>query len=101
MYIIKRIVTNSIYGLPLYSEDSNIYDETSIIDIVEKFEQLKLYFDKIIEKNNNFKYIQEEIPNDSEIGLMIPILKGIDKDSGYLYEYFIQRYEFVTIPSKH
>ena len=59
MFIIRRTVSNVIYGYPLYSPDSNIYEQTTIMDVVENYDSLISYFNKLIEINSNLKYIQE------------------------------------------
>jgi hypothetical protein len=87
------------------SEESSDWIETCeyIVDVVEKHEELKSYFDKLIEINEYLKYTHKnpyEIPQNPKIGYTISILEGVDKD-GNLIEYSIQNYKLVNEPSKY
>jgi hypothetical protein len=63
-----------------------------IYDVVENYDTLVIYFNKLMERNPSLKMIQP-IPQNPRIGYIIPILQN----NGI--EYYIERYEFVTEPS--
>jgi hypothetical protein len=63
-----------------------------ICDVVENYENLVIYFNKLIKLKPSLKPIQN-IPVNSHIGYLIPIL------GGNCEEYYIERYEFVIEPS--
>ena len=63
-----------------------------IYDVVENYDILVNYFKILMERNPNLKMIQP-IPQNPQIGHLIPILHSNN------IEYYIERYEFVTEPS--
>lgn len=85
------------------SEESSDYYETCEynFDVVEKYEELKTYFDKLIEIYEYLNYNYEspnEIPQNTHYGYTIGIVSGLDKD-GNLIEYCIQNYKLVSEPT--
>lgn len=64
-----------------------------ICDVVENYDALITYFNKLVEGNRDLKWVQSA-PMNSRVGLLIPVLHSKDID------YYFERYEFVTEPSK-
>jgi hypothetical protein len=69
-------------------------DTESVWDVVETKENLQIYMEDLIATNPKLKWHQPIPNNPPQIGHTLSILHNADE------EYMIQRYEYVTKPSK-